>query len=149
MSISYFSKLSQEEVELLAMAPANVTVLIAGADNDIDKNETEWASKLVRFRTFTSDERLHDYYELVDARFEGDLNTLVADWSAEESQAKLTASLAQLKDILAKVDDSYSAILKESLRSLAKHVAKASGGFLGMGGITREEGELIDLDMLD
>lgn len=149
MPIPYFSNLTEKEVELLAMAPAKVTVLIAGADNDIDKNETEWASKLVRFRTFTSDERLHDYYELVNARFETDLEGLTATWSADTTQAEMLDKLSELKAVLAKMDDTYAGLVKESLRSLAKHVAKASGGFLGMGGISKAEGELLDLAMLD
>ena len=149
MPISYFSELTDQEIEFLSSAPAIVTILIAGADNDIDKNETDWASKLVRFRTFTSDESLHDYYELVDARFEGDLAELQANWSADATQEELIGRLGSLKPIFAKMDDKYAGLLKDSLRSLAKHVAKASGGFLGMGGINREEGALIDLDLLD
>lgn len=149
MPIPYFKNLSEEEVELLAMAPAKVTVLIAGADDSIDKNEKEWASKLVRFRTFTSHERLHDYYDLVDARFEKDLEGLIATWSAEGSQEELINKLGDLKAVLAKMDDTYAGLIKDSLRSLAKHVAKASGGFLGMGGIEIEERKLMDLNMLD
>ncbi|MEO0898052.1 MAG: hypothetical protein AAFY71_16705 [Bacteroidota bacterium] len=149
MAITYFSELNEEEVSLLAKAPALVTVLVAGADQEIDKKEINWANKLVNFRTFTADEKLHDYYELVNADFEETLNQLVSEWTAESGQAAVNEQLSLLKPILAKVDDDYAILLKESLRSMAKHVAKASGGFLGMGTIDGNEEKVLSLDMLD
>ncbi len=148
MAISYFSNLSDQEIDLLTKAPALVTIYIAGADDDIHKNETEWASKLVRFRTFTSDERLHDYYEVVHERFQADLNKLIEEWQPQNSQKAYEEELANLKSALDKIDDEHAQMIRQSLRSLAEHVAKAAGGFLRMGAINKNEHNLISLDML-
>lgn len=146
MSIKHFNNISDEEAALLIKAPALVTVLIAGADENIEKKEREWAAKLVHYRTFTSDPRLQDYYELVKARFETYVNDLTDNWTP--GSAAVTEELAGVKDILAKLDDEYADLLRESWKSLAKKVAEASGGLLGFGSIDEAEMKLISLPMI-
>lgn len=149
MSIKQFSDLSTQEIDLLLTTPALVTVLIAGADQNIDKKEKDWAAKLVHYRTFTTDARLlHTYYEEVSPRFEADLNGLVDGWNPESSPAKITESLSSLNEILSKIDAEYADLLKDSWRSLAKKIAEASGGFLGFGSIDSAELKVIDLEMI-
>ena len=148
MDIQYFDALSDLEVQQLAQAPAQIAVLIAGADDNIDKSETGWATKLVNYRTFTSDPRLHEYYELVSAAFEPVLNSLVESWQPESTEKELSAALDGLNTVLGKLDADYADLLKDSWRSLAKEVAQASGGIFGMGSVGREEAKLIDLPMI-
>ena len=147
MSIKYFSPLSESEVELLVEAPALVTVLIAGADSSIDKKEKAWGKKLVSYRTFTSDTKLHDYYERVDEGFEATLNQLVDSWTPE-SQETIAAKLAQVNDILPKLDEVFANLLKDSWKSLARKVAEASGGLIGFGSVNADEARLIELPMI-
>lgn len=148
MSIKQFSPLSEAEKDLLLLAPAMVTVLIAGADDDIAKRETERAAKLVHYRTFTADFALHDYYEAVNARFRADLEALLKTWTPQEGQTALSARLEQTEAALAKIDANFAAELRKSWRSLAKKVAEAEGGVFHMGGISKAELKLVDLPML-
>ena len=148
MSIKYFSPLSESEVELLLQTPALVTVLIAGADSTIDKKEKAWGKKLVSYRTFTSDVKLHDYYVKVDEAFENTLNQLVDSWTPESEQ-EITAKLTQLNDILPKLDSEFADLLKDSWKSLARKVAEASGGLIGFGSVNPHEARLMDLPMIE
>ncbi|MEM6804020.1 MAG: hypothetical protein AAF696_21625 [Bacteroidota bacterium] len=148
MSIKYFSDLSEVEVELLLKAPALITLLIAGADNDIDSKEKSLGEKLVNYRTFTSDTRLHEYYEAVNSGFAVKLDLLISAWKPNSTE-DISQELAGLNAIMPKLESSYADLLKESWRSLAKKVAEADGGFLGMGGINKEEVVLIDLPMIE
>ncbi|MEO1449096.1 MAG: hypothetical protein AAFV07_06180 [Bacteroidota bacterium] len=149
MAIKYFAELSAEETDLMLQAPAIVTILIAGADDDIDKKEKNWAARLVQYRTFTSEVKLHSYYEAVQERFEGDLDTLEAGWSTETGSQDLSAKLAAVNSILPKIDSDIASLLTESWRSLAKKVAEASGGILGFGSVEEAERALIGLPMID
>ncbi len=145
---SSISKLSEEDQELLFQAPAVVTILIAGADKDIDKKEEIRARKLVNYRTFTSDLFLHDFYEEVHKRFDRSIKELLAAWSPETGQRAMSNALADIGQVMARLPENHAEALKTSLRSLATKVAEADGGFLHMGGISREERELLDLKEL-
>ena len=149
MSIPQLSNLSEEEIQQLCEAPALVSILIAGADKDIDKKETKWASKVVDYRTFTSEPELNAYYQVVNESFEDKLEQLLESWNAETSEEQLIAQLSALKPILAKVEPHYSGLLKASWRSLAQHIAKSDGGFLGFGSTNYAEKQLMELSMLD
>lgn len=149
MAFNYFSQLTPEERDQLLHAPAIVTVLIAGADEDIDRKEKGWAERLIHYRTFTSDPRLHDYYVEVNEIFVEQLDSLIASWKPQETEAQLTAKLSVLKDILVKLDPEFADLLKESWRSMAKKVAEASGGLVGFGSVNKKEAALLDLPMLD
>ena len=148
MAIKYFQNLSDQEANLLVKAPALITVLIAGADKNIDKKEKDWAAKVINYRTFTAQPKLQDYYEVVQASFEGQLNALVESWTPE-SEGTISAELASTNAALAKVDQEYAGYLKASWRSLAAKVAGASGGLLGFGSVDKDEKRLIDLPMID
>jgi len=141
-------QLSEEEVNFLAKCPAVVTVLIAGADQHIDNSEKNWATKLVHYRTFTSDPLLNEYYRRVEEHFEENLSELLEKWDPSNAEESLSQELANAKPILEKLDDEYAEMIRKSWRSLAKKVAEASGGLLGFGSINAAEEHLIDLPML-
>ncbi|MEZ4776834.1 MAG: hypothetical protein R3D00_26905 [Bacteroidia bacterium] len=147
MAIKQFSNLTEQESALLTNAPALITVLIAGADNDISKKETDWAGKLVHYRTFTSEPKLQNYYEAVKEGFESSLDALIDGWN-ENSEALITGELAGVNSILPKIDPEYATLLKESWRSLAQKVAEASGGLLGFGSVDEAEKRLVSLPMI-
>lgn len=148
MPIKYFSDLNESEVNLLLKAPALITILIAGADNDIDDKEKSLGEKLVNYRTFTSDTKLHEYYEEVNENFESQLSTMIDNWKPGSGK-EISNDLAGLNAILPKLDATYADLLKASWRSLAKKVAEADGGFVGFGSISKEESQLIDLSMIE
>jgi len=141
--------LTESELASLIAAPAWVTILIAGADKKIDTSEKNWANRLVKYRTFTSDPYLNGYYTQVKDAFEENMEAGLAKWDPEKGEATMKEALTGLKGILENLDPAYAQRLKDSLRSLAKEVAEASGGFLGMGSISADEKRLLDLAMLD
>ncbi|RMG67194.1 MAG: hypothetical protein D6722_13610 [Bacteroidetes bacterium] len=147
MSIKSFHPLSEQEVASMLQVPAYITVLIAAADQKIDKKEADWGRKLVRYRAFTEHVRLHDYYEAVQPRFEDDLEAAVTQWEAGGSEA-LSQTLKQVNDILPKLEEEYANLLRNSWRTLARKVAEASGGILGFGSIGTEEQTVVDLPMI-
>lgn len=147
MAIKQFSNLTEQESALLINAPALITVLIAGADNDISKKEKDWAGKLVHYRTFTSEPKLQNYYEAVKEEFSDSLDMLVDNWD-ENSEAMITGHLAGVNTVLPKIDAEYAEMLKASWRSLAHKVAEASGGLLGFGSIDEAEKRLLSLPMI-
>ena len=146
-----YKVLSQEEYETLKSAISWITILVAGADNNIDPQETEWAEKLANIRAFSLDEELKAYYTDVGSDFHDRLHGLIAEMpeDREERHSLLSNNLSQLNAILAKLEPSVGALLYESFKSFAKHVAKASGGFLRFFSISAEEKKVLQLDMID
>ncbi|MDX2248513.1 MAG: hypothetical protein SF052_17140 [Bacteroidia bacterium] len=147
MAIKQFSNLTEQEIALLVKAPALITVLIAGADDNISKKEKDWAAKLVHYRTFTAEPQLQNYYEAVKEGFNVELDTLVESWNSESEEA-IATQLSGVNAILPKIDPEYASMLKESWRSLAHKVAGASGGLLGFGSMDEAEKKLVSLPMI-
>ena len=146
-----FSRLSDtEKNELLQAIPA-ITILIAGADDEIDQEETDWAKKLTNIRSFANNEELHDYYHEVGLSFDSNLDKLLATSAntPAERTVQFSDKLSSLNPILAKLDDKIAYLLYKDFVSFAKHVATASGGFLRFGAISSAEKKLIPLTMLD
>lgn len=148
MSIEAFRPLSAPEVEQLMQAPAIITLLVAGADQKVDKNEEAWASKLVNYRGITAEAELQPYYEQVSTRFEADLKALAQQVKPSDTEA-LKQKLSAITPIVAKLDQRTGKILKQSWRTLAEQVAKASGGIIGFGSVSEEERSVINLSMLN
>ena len=148
--MKHFENISSEELQTLENAVSQIAVLIAGADGKIDKDETDWASKLMHIRTYSGDKSMHDFYEQVEANFNIKLNDLIEHSSKNvaERQAALTASIALVNPILAKLDEETAYHVYHSYVTLAKSVAKAGGGILGFGAISSAEEKLIGLPMI-
>ncbi|NNF33678.1 MAG: hypothetical protein HKN68_06200 [Saprospiraceae bacterium] len=146
-----YKVLSQEEYETLKNAISWITILVAGADDNIDPQETEWAEKLANIRAFSLDEELKSYYTDVGVDFQERLHKMIADMPDDKDERAeiLTKELSKLNPILAKLETSVGALLYESFTSFAKHVAKASGGFLRFFSISAEEKKVIQLNMID
>lgn len=145
-----FSLITEDEKQKLINSIAYVTVLIAGADGKINNAETEWAEKLTKIRSFAHHKALQQFYETVGADFHNKLENLIASLPTDNTLRAnyLTEKLAEIDPILQKLPTEYGAILYQSLTSFAKHVAKASGGFLGFATISANEAKLIGLKML-
>ena len=151
MAIKALAALSEEEVKKVVEAPAVITVLIAAADDNIDEDETSWASKVVDYRKTIGDESLFDYYEASEEAFAEALSALLNEEVVgnQERLANMTAELEALNPILKKINRLYAQKLVNSWRSFAKQVAKASGGILGFGSVSKAEEALVDLDMIE
>ena len=149
--IQEFSGLNQAEQQLLVDAIPLVTILIAGADGNIDTNEIAWAERLTEIRGYAHPGNLNEYYELVgkdfSERLDGMIKNLPTDTAAR--QVEVSNRLARLNEVLPKLEFNFAHRLYGSLTSFAEHVAKSSGGFLGFSSVSKEEAELINLPMID
>lgn len=148
--IQGFEDLNQEQFETLKNGISWITILIAGADGEIDENETKWAKKIADIRSYTLPSDLVHFYKEVGKDFSEKLTQLIDELpdNTEERTAILASRIATINDVLAKLDNDTAYRMYESYKSFAKHVAKSSGGFFGMMSISKEEEKLIGLDML-
>jgi len=145
----YFKVLSDSEFDQLKDAISLITVYIAGADGEINKDETDWAEKVTKIRSYTLPEGLAGFYEEVGIDFHERLENHMTSLSNLETRNSTVAEkLTALNPILAKLPVKLGAALYSSYVSFAKHVAKASGGFLGFFSIGPKEAALLDLEMI-
>lgn len=149
--IEQFKGISDAEYEELKDAVSLITVLIAGADGSIDRKEKDWAEKVTNIRSYSLPQGLKDFYLEVGEDFQGRLDTFIDRFSGEvEARNKeISLELAKLNKIFPKIQDREAAVaLYESFISFARHVARASGGFLSWGSINVHEKKLMSLDMI-
>lgn len=149
--IKEFTGLSEIEVQLMYDAVPLVTVLIAGADGNIDDDEKEWAKKLTKIRSYSYHESLKEYYKNIGENYQIKVDSMISHFSDEVNARNeaISAELAKLNDILSKLDPEFAQRFHKSLTTFALHVAKASGGFFRIGSISNEEKALIDLPMIN
>lgn len=140
--------LSSTEVETLVKAPLLVCILIAGADNEIDKKEVKGAIELAeKGKTKAS---VAEFYKLVSEDFEDKLK-IVFQGLPNESALRtplIINELSKLNSILSKVKKSFAQDYYNSLRYIAKKIAESSGGMLGIKSVGEEEMEFFNLPMI-
>ncbi|GAB3336434.1 hypothetical protein GCM10027429_19760 [Marivirga atlantica] len=148
--IPEFEKLQPEEVELLNKVPAMVTILIAGADEEISKSELQKAVSLTKTKQSKARRELLSYYQQVGPDFEEILNDLLKSYPEDpETRSKMVIEdLERLNEILPKLDKAWAVQFVESMKEIAKKVAEAAGGVFGYLAIGYEESKLIDLKMI-
>jgi len=146
-----FESLTDQQFATLKDAIAQITVLIAGADGHIDPKETEWATKLTQIRSYNNPLHLNAFYEAVGEDFSEKLDTLIASAPTDvDARTKMISDkLGNVNAVLSALENNLAAELYTSFVSFAKHVAKASGGFLGMMSVSKEEANLMDLKMIN
>lgn len=127
-----------------------VTILIAGADGNIDKAEVREAITIAKGKRTRARKELREYYNVASEGFEENLKAMIESLpkDAKERTDELTSSLSKLNDILPKLEGNYAVKFVESTKDLAKKIAEASGGILGYMSIGYEESKLIDLSMI-
>jgi len=145
-----FEALSSDENRLLIETPALVTILVAGADGVIDEQELNWAEKLTHIRSYAQPEELNHYYEAVEAQFDDTLGSYMESLPKDQSkrETEISSKLSKLNHALSCLDNPTAYQLYLSFVSFAKHIAKASGGFLRFGSISRDEKKWIGLPMI-
>lgn len=127
------NELSEEVLQHLAKAPVLIFLLVAAADGSIDKKEIKQFQKILQDPA---------YQPLFAAMRESksDLSEMLA--TMQNSERSLVDELAILRGILESLMPEDAATLyKVMLLKLAKSIAEASGGFLGVFGskISKEE----------
>ena len=146
----YFKILSEAELDQLEDAIALITVYIAGADGNIEKDELAWAEKITKIRTYSTPDSLKGFYKEVGVDYHDKVEeyTKLFDKDTATRNDYISNRLSTLNPILAKLDPKLGAELYSSYLSFAKHVAKATGGFLGFFSIGKDEAALLDLKMI-
>ncbi len=149
--MSIFIGISKDQMSSLEEALALITILIAGADGNIEAKELQWAEKLTHIRSYAEPAELNALYEKVQAGFSAKLAELISVLPSdlEAREAAISDRLAQLNGILPLLENRIAYKMYKSYKSFAKHIAKASGGFLGFGSISREERRWISLSMIN
>jgi len=149
--IPQFSGLSESEIDLMYDAIPLITIYIAGADGNIDKEEKEWAEKITKIRSYSYHETLQQFYTNVGERYSNKLAIYLASLPKDTAMrtVAIREKLINLNDILPKLDQNFAGRYYKGLLTFAEHVAKASGGFLGFASISREEKQLIGLSMIN
>ena len=142
--------LSESEIDLLKKIPAMVTILIAGADEEISKSELKEAINLTKIKQSKARKELLSYYKDVAPDFEKSLNELLNSYpkEAEIRSKQVIEDIERLNDILKKVDKNWAIQYVDSMKDIAKKVAEAAGGVFGYLSIGYEESKLIDLKMI-
>jgi len=125
-----FSALSSDQYSQLKEALGYITVLIAGADGNIDEQELNWAEKLTHIRSYAKPEELNDFYGEVEENFSEKLTALIASLPSQQEKRELaaTSKLSDLNNVFALLENETAYQLYKSFTSFAKHIAKASGG---------------------
>jgi uncharacterized protein YydD (DUF2326 family) len=148
--IEHLKSLKEEDYNKLKDAVPQITVLIAGADGKIESGQLEWAEKVTNIRSYKMEEELADFYREVGVDFNEKLDGILRSMpeNVRERTAMLTEKLEALNEIFAKLEPQIASKLYKSFTSFARHVAQASGGFLGFFSINQEEAKLIGLPMI-
>jgi len=148
--IPEFRNLNEKEISLLLNAPALISLLIAGAEGNIEEKEIDWGAKIAHFRGEDRQSILQNYYQEVDAIFNETLNQLITAMPQDVNERTKTINneLQKLNNILPKLDNNFARELHKSYVTLAKHVAQASGGIWGYGSISPAEQKLIELEVI-
>jgi hypothetical protein len=148
--ITAFSKLSEEEIELMLKVPMLVSILIAGADGEIDKTEINKAISIANTKQTNSRPHLMEYYREVGENFEDKLKILIQDFpkTSSERNPLIIQELENLNKILPKLEKNYATSFYESMKEIAKKIAEASGGVLGYMAVGYEESKLVGLSMI-
>ena len=147
----HISKLHRDEQELVKKAPLLVSILVAGADGQVDSDEIEKAVKLIHTKSFSESSDIRHLYREIDHDVEAGLNALLKELptDAEEREKRISEQLAGLNHILGKLDSQIATDFYNSLRSFALRVAQTSGGVFGMLQLNHHEKEVVKLPMIN
>lgn len=148
--IKHFENISESEFSNLKNAITWITILIAGADDNIDKDELDWANKLTKIRAYGNPDILNEFYTEIGKEYqeylESEMKSLPSD--VKQRNGILSERIAMLNEILPKLPNNFGYHLYKSYTSFANHVAKSSGGFLRFFSVSNDESKWVDLPML-
>jgi hypothetical protein len=149
--ISAFNGLKKDEYQLLIEAVPLIAILIAGADNDIDLNEKNWAEKIVKIRSYSNHFDLKPYYKDVDEQYKELFDKFLKELpkNAESRSREISKRLGAINGIFAKVSMRTANQLYTSFIAYAEQIARASGGILKMLTVSKEESMWVGLPMID
>ncbi len=145
-----FKNLTPAEQQMMFDAIPLITILVAGADDDMDEVELAEAQRLADIRSYNNTSLIGAYYEVIDNDLTGRIMSLVAELpnALAPRQEEVVARLTKLNDVLAKVPVPFGYIYYKDFVSFGKHVAESHGGFMRFMTVGPEEAKVMDLPML-
>ena len=149
--IPQFSELTEDEKALMFDVPVLATILIAGADNCIDKYEKQVATELTKYKSITSEPQLQDYFAYVSSNFRERLEQLIAELpgKAKFRNPYIREQLTKVNAIIVKINPEFSTEFYKSIKEIARYVGEASGGVLGYLTISKAEARALNnLEMI-
>ncbi len=140
-TLTVLEGLTQEEQQLLINVPALASILVAGADDNIDEWEKEAAAEMTRIKSSAGVPQVRDYYSVICQNFHEQLEGLIAQLPGKASVRNpfIREELAKVKGLYDKLDPKFAKALHKSVMDIAKVVAEASGGVLGYLAVSFEE----------
>ena len=148
--IEEFKNLSEEEIETMLKVPVLVSILIAGADGNIDKSEIKQAVSLSKIKQTKAREDLIEFYQEAGRDFEDKMKIMISQLPADATERNpiIISELEKVNKIFPKLDPKFSEEFYVSVKDMAKKIAEASGGVLGYMAVGYEESKLIGLNMI-
>ena len=148
--ITYFEKLREDEVKLMYRTPLLVSILIAGADNKIEKKELKEVVSLTKIKQTKARSLMVEFYQEIGDTFEEDLNEEISSLpaSAEKRNTYIVEELRRLNIILPKLDRKFAIEFYESMKEIAHTAAHASGGLFGYLTVGAEESRFMELNFI-
>jgi len=148
--IREFKGLPASELELMLKAPLLVCILIAGADDDIDRKEIEKAIEWSQKNRSQDKSGLTEFYREMAKDFEDKFKIIVQTYpqKAIERGLIISTELEGLNDVFPKLNKQFAVAFYQSLLEIAQKTAESSGGLLGMRSIGEQEAKLITLPMI-
>lgn len=149
--MKYFEHLSAEKIQTLTEAPVLITILVGGADGNLDQAELDWANRLTEIRGYSHNESLREYYDLVHADFQDKVAATLANLPTEQDarESAISDRLSKINDILPHVDGAVAYRFYTSMLSFADHIARSSGGIMRFMSVSRAEKNWLNLSMIN
>lgn len=131
-----------------------VGILIGSADGKMSEREVQKLREVIKTKVTSEKNDLHLLFKKMA---EGDLDGQIANinmqtsgyGSVEEKAAFLIGKLEGLNKAFPKLDRTYAKQYRHALHDIAVVVANSTGGVLGIGRVSHEEAELLDLPFID
>ncbi|HEY6163096.1 MAG TPA: hypothetical protein VI112_17850 [Bacteroidia bacterium] len=122
-----FRELTAEEKQKLESAPVLISLLVSGADPEMNEKEKKEALHFSHIKTFTADPLLREFYRDVEKGFEERTAELDRELPKErkEREEEIKKRLASIEPILEKLGKTYTILMHQSLNSYYEHVSKA------------------------
>ncbi|MEP2667485.1 MAG: hypothetical protein ABJH04_00735 [Cyclobacteriaceae bacterium] len=149
--IPEFDKLSSSEIELMLKGPILACILIAGADDHIDNKEIKGSIELAKNKHKNAKgSPLARFYLMVVEDFEDKLKVVLQSYPVDATKRNdiITQELAQLNELLPRLDKSFVSEYYKSLKDIARGTAESSGGLLGIKSVGEEEARVVNLPMI-
>lgn len=142
--------LTVDEAEEFYLVPIWICILIAGADNKIDRSEIKKAIKVAGEKKHKANELVRDFYNGVADKFEVNLKGYLALLPGDRDKRTefLIGRLERVNYFFSKIEKEVAYQLYLSFRDIANKIAHASGGILGLLSVSYAESKYIDLKMI-